>query len=343
MFGLIFGIILFVAGVIASVCLFFKKEQQYKTDARGNYVRDAQGERVVEVTRPFKSISAIVLSVAVVLAVGIILLSCIASVPTGHTGIVTSFGKVENYTLDSGVHFIAPWKSVVKMDNRVQKNTIDLSCFSSDIQEVSVTYTINYQINKLTAQDLYKTVGENYYNTVVVPSVNECVKTAVAKYTAEALVNERSDMATFCEELLSAQLSVHGIELVSTSVENLDFTDAFTNAVEAKQVAQQNMLKAITEQEQKTAEEQAAANRAVITANAAAEVARIEAEAAAEVVKIQADADRYAGEQEAEANKAISASLTSDIIEYYYIQHWNGILPETYVGSDDVSTIVGMN
>lgn len=314
MFGLIFGVLMLIAGI---ACSFIFRT----SDDKPNWFLTVVG---------------------VIVAAIVIVASCFTSVAAGHTGVVTSFGRVEEYTLDSGVHFIAPWKTVIEMDNRVQKKTVELSCFSSDIQEVKVTYTINYQINKATAQELYKTVGENYYDTVIIPNINECVKMSVSQYTAEELVNERSEMATLCESFLVEQLNARNIELVSTSVENLDFTDAFTNAVEAKQVAQQNKLKAITEQEQKTAEEQAAADRALITANANAEVARINAEAEAEVARIQADADRYTGEQKAEANKAISASLTEDIIQYYYILQWDGVLPGTYVGSDDVNTIVGM-
>lgn len=91
-----------------------------------------------------------------VLGVAVIALSCYVSVPTGHTGVVTTFGSVEDYTLEAGMHFKLPWQEVIKMDNRVQKNTQDLSCFSSDIQEVSMTYTVNYQISKLDAMTIYK-------------------------------------------------------------------------------------------------------------------------------------------------------------------------------------------
>lgn len=287
-----------------------------------------------------KRFGSVILIGAIILACGVIGLSSFTTVPTGHTGVVTSFGRVEEYTLESGVHFIAPWKNVIKMDNRVQKNTVTLSSFSSDIQEVTIVYTLNYQISKVNASVLYRTIGEDYYDKIIVPSVAECVKTATAKYTAEELVNERNALATSIEDMLSEQLALQNIEVVTTAVEDLDFTDAFTTAVEQKQVAQQNKLRAETEQAQKTAEEQAAADRAIIAAEAEAEVARIQAEAEAEVVRIQADAARYAGEQEAEANKAIAASLTQDIIDYYYIQQWDGVLPSTYVGSEDVNTII---
>ena len=89
----------------------------------------------------------------------LVLLGSIRTVPAGHTGVVTTFGRVEYYTLDSGAHLVAPWKRVIRMDNRVQKHTIELPCFSSDIQEVNVSYTVNYQISKADAMTLFSTVG----------------------------------------------------------------------------------------------------------------------------------------------------------------------------------------
>lgn len=237
-------------------------------------------------------------------------LSFIGSVPTGYTGILTTFGKVENVTLDAGLNMKAPWQKIVTMDNRVQKQTVELSCFSSDIQEVSMMYTVNYQISAADAMTIYKTIGVKYYENVIVPNITEAVKTSVANYTAEALVNNRSDLAVKIEEDLTARLSSYNIILVSTAVEDMDFTDAFTDAVEAKQVAQQNKLKAETEAEQK-----------VIEAEAAAKVKAVEADAEAYNIKVKADA-------EATANKEIAASLTEALINYMYYQTWNGELPE---------------
>lgn len=184
-----------------------------------------------------------------VLGVAVIALSCYVSVPTGHTGVVTTFGSVEDYTLEAGMHFKLPWQEVIKMDNRVQKNTQDLSCFSSDIQEVSMTYTVNYQISKLDAMTIYKTIGTGYFDTVIAPCITESVKIVTAKYSAEALVSSRSLMAEEIERVLEQKLRAYNIELVGTSIENMDFTDAFTDAVEAKQVAEQNKLRAQTEAE----------------------------------------------------------------------------------------------
>ena len=234
----------------------------------------------------------------------LLLILSITIIPTGHTGVLTTFGRVENTTLDEGFHMKAPWQRVIKMDNRIQKQSTDLECFSKDIQEVQMTFTLNYQISKENAMTIYKTIGKSYYETVIVPMISESVKTVTAKYTAEELITDRSKLAVGIEELLTENLKTHNIILVSTAIENIDFTDAFTNAVEDKQVAQQNKLKVQTEAETKV----------------------IEANADAEVKQIEADAEAY-------VNETISESLTSEILEKMYYEKWNGELPKV-VGSD---------
>lgn len=280
------------------------------------------------------------------IAVVLITVSCIRTVPTGHTGIVTVFGKVENETYEAGVHFAAPWKSVVNMDNRNQKASIDLSCFSSDIQEVAVTYTLNYQISKTNAQTIYKDIGVSYYETVILPRVQEAVKSEMAKYTAEQLLSNRSQLSEDIRGVLTDKLAAYNIVVVDASMENLDFSDAFTDAVEAKQVAEQKSKQAQIEQDQKNMEAEAAAKRAQIEAEAAAKVAVIAANADLDVVKIQADAAEYAGQKDAAIIGQVRdifakdpKNLTDEDVEklllYYYIQKWNGVLPETYFSSED--------
>ena len=258
-----------------------------------------------------------------------------AVVPTGHTGILTTFGRVENTTLEAGLHFKLPVQEVVVMDNRTQKSVVDLSCFSSDIQEVSVRYSINYQIQKSDAQNIYKTIGENYYDVVMQPRIEVAVRSVIAKYTAETLIENRDILSSQITAILLEELSVYNIDVVNTAIEDMDFSDVFTQAVEAKQVAQQELLKAQTEQEQKTMEEQAAADRQVISAEANAEVAKIQAQADKEVLQIQADAAEYAGQKDAAVNKALSDSLTDVLLEYYAIKQWDGKMPEFLAGMDN--------
>lgn len=162
-------------------------------------------------------------------------------------------------------------------------------------------------------------------------------------YKKSCCIQEPLLLAEAIDVVLSENLSKYNIQVVSTAIEDMDFTDAFTNAVEAKQVAAQNKLQAEIEQAQKIMEEEAAAEMAVIQANAAAETAKIKAQADLEVIKIEADGVEYAGQKEAAANKALADTLTEELLEYYYIQNWDGKLPDTYVGSEDVSAIIAGN
>lgn len=274
--------------------------------------------------------SFVALIVAIILA-----FSMIKTVPTGYTGILTSFGKVEPNTVSAGVHVIAPWQKIVKLDNRTQKVSVETDTFSKDIQQVKVSLAVNFCIDQATAQELYKTVGVNYYDSVVLPRILENVKAVVAEYSAENLVAKRGELSDEILTRLTDDAAAYGINIISISVEDIDFTDEFTDAVERKQVATQNKLAAETEQAQKTMEEQAAADRAVISAKAKAEQDVIAANAELEVTKIQAEAALYAGEKEAEMNKRIAESLTPNLVKYYYIKQWEGVLPKTVLGEDN--------
>ena len=105
---------------------------------------------------------------------------CCKTVPTGYTGILTTFGRVEDSNLDAGFHLKAPWQKIVLMDNRVQKATVDTQAFSSDIQQVDVRMTIAYTINKSAAAQLYEKVGTRYYDNIIYPQLLENTKTVFA-------------------------------------------------------------------------------------------------------------------------------------------------------------------
>lgn len=360
MAAFIIGIIILIAGIIAGIICLTYHSTDWNDERRKVY--------------PAKKAAGPVFAGAAVLGILLLILSCVASVSTGHTGIVTVFGRVEDYTYEAGVHVKAPWTSVTEMDNRVQKATVNLSCFSSDIQEVNMQYTLNYQIDKENAQEIYRTIGTGYYATVIEPTIAEAVKVITARYTAEQLVQTRPELAASIEELLTANLKPYNIKVASTAIEDMDFTDTFTNAVEAKQVAEQKKKQAIIEQEQALLEAENEKQIAQKKAEADAAVAKTRAEADKEVAQIGADSAEYQGKKEAaialqrlasingwtvvsDADTGINklykvdgTEVTVDelsvgaarLIDYYYIQQWNGVLPEYYVGSDNVNTIVGL-
>ena len=262
---------------------------------------------------------------AVALAVVLVIVfTCTASVETGYTGIVTTFGKVEDVTLEAGLHLKSPFQQIVTMDNREQKSTFTTEAFSSDIQQVNITGSINYAINKATAMTLFKEVGTDYFNKLVYPRMLEITKGVFSKYTAENLVANRQVLSESIRDGLFQELDNYGIVVISLSIENIDFTDAFTDAVEAKQVAAQKKLQAEIEQAQKTMETQQQAERQRINAEAEANVARINADAEAYAVKVRSEA-------EAEANKLLAAFLTEALLRQNEIKAWDGKLP-TYMG-----------
>lgn len=323
MFVLVFGLIL---SAVLFVLLGFQNKTEMVSDGLGNMTRMRSTEKEWK-TRPAQFVALVVLAASV-------LASSVTVVPTGYTGILTTFGRVENRTIGAGAHLILPWQNVVKMDNRTQKVQITTNAFSSDIQQVDLVLSVNYCIDQSTAQELYRTVGINYYENVMYPRVLENTKAVFSQYTAENLIARRNSLSDLIAENTANDLKRYGITIVSIAIEDIDFTDAFTSAVEAKQVAAQNKLTAETEQAQKTMEEEATARRAIIAANAEAEKAVIAANAELEVVKVQAEAALYAGEKEAEMNKRISESLTDGLIRYYWIKEWDGELPTTVLSEN---------
>ena len=279
-----------------------------------------------------KGLIILIAAAVLVLAVA---LTCTATVQTGYTGIVTTFGRVEDVTLEAGLHFKSPFQKIIIMDNREQKTSFTTEAFSSDIQQVNVVGSINYAINKSTAMNLFKEVGTDYFNKLVYPRMLEITKGVFSKYSAENLIANRQQLSEDIRDGLHAELKDYGINVISLSIENLDFTDAFTDAVEAKQVAAQRKLQAEIEQAQKTMETQQAAERQRINAEAEANVARINADADAYAVKVRSEA-------EAAANKMIAESLTDNLIRANEIKAWDGKLP-VYMGGEGSTTIPVLN
>jgi len=269
-------------------------------------------------------------AIIAVAAVLILLFTCTATVQTGYTGIVTTFGRVEDRTLEAGLHLKSPFQQIIAMDNREQKSSFTTEAFSSDIQQVDITGSINYAINKSTAMNLFKEVGTDYFNKLVYPRMLEITKGVFSKYTAENLVANRQNLSESIRDGLFTELEGYGINVISLSIENIDFTDAFTDAVEAKQVAAQKKLQAEIEQSQMTMETEQQAERQRINAEAAANVARINADADAYAVKVRSEA-------EAEANKMIAESLTDNLLRQNEIKAWDGKLPAYMNGGGSAS------
>ena len=86
----------------------------------------------------------LIIAGVLVLALVIVATMCTATVQTGYTGIVTTFGKVENMTLEAGLHLKSPFQQIISMDNREQKTSFTTEAFSSDIQQVNITGILEF-------------------------------------------------------------------------------------------------------------------------------------------------------------------------------------------------------
>lgn len=288
--------------------------------------------------------------VCIVLAIAIVVGSCISTVPTGHTGILTTFGRVEDKNLPEGMNFHAPWQNITTMTNKEQIFTEKNLCFSADLQEVAYTYTVKYSLLPSAALTIYKTVGTDYFNILIKPQVNNAIKAEFGLVKAENMTELRTQLQAKINDTVKAFAAQYGIE-VSVVIDDFDFSDAYTNAIEAKQVAEQEALRDKTQQQMETERARQTAERTKIqaendaairkiNAEADAEAARVKAQADYEVAQLEADAIAYKGQKEAEATAALAAAITDEVVAYEYAQNWSGNLPTYMMGGNGALPII---
>lgn len=322
MFAIVIGIILLVAAIIAPIVM-------YRMEIRGGGIASL---------------------VCVLFAVILVVCSCISTVPTGHTGILSTFGRVEDKNLPEGMNFHAPWQTITTMTNKEQIFTEKNVCFSADLQEVAYTYTVKYSLLPSSAPTIYKTVGTDYFNILIKPQVNNAIKAEFGLVEAENMTELRTELQTKINATVRTFASQYGIE-VSVVIDDFDFSDAYTNAIEAKQVAEQEALRDKTQQQMETERARQTAERTKIqaendaairkiNAEADAEAARVKAQADFEVAQLEADAIAYKGQKEAEATAALAAAITDEVVAYEYAQNWSGNLPTYMMGTNGALPII---
>ena len=264
---------------------------------------------------PFK----LILTIFVVILAVIFLGSSFVVIPAGHTGVALTFGKVEDVVLQEGLHFKVPFvQKIVVVDNRIVKLDVNTEAFSKDLQTITTVVAVNYHVGKENSQTLYKNVGMGFEEVLITPAVNEVLKAVTAKYTAVELVSSRAEVSMLLDEGLNEKMNAYGIFINELNIINWDFSEEYINAVEAKQVAEQNLIKTRTEQEQ-----------ALVIANTEAQKRVIAAEAEANEIKVLADAN-------AESNRIITESISELLIKYQTVAKWDGKLPTVMSGSDNM-------
>jgi len=180
--------------------------------------------------------------VAVVILLALL---CVRTVEAGQVGVITRFGEV-NRTVQSGLAFKLPWpiESLHPMDTRIQKQQEEANAATSDLQDVSATLAVNYALNREEATRVYKEIGAEYRDRVVVPAVQESFKAATAEYTAAELLTKRPEVKQKALETIKRRIEPYGIRVEDISIVNFSFGTEFTQAIEAKQVAAQEAERA---------------------------------------------------------------------------------------------------
>ena len=178
------------------------------------------------------------------LALILLMISTYFGVDAGERGVVLRFGEV-NRVVEPGPNFKIPLaEQVVYMTVRVQKTTTKTEAASRDLQTVQTTMVLNYNIEPTRAGQMYSNIGLNYNERVIDPAVKESFKAAAARYTAEELISKREALKTEVRNYLRERLQVYGIVVVELSITDFEFSQEFNKAIESKQTAEQNALRA---------------------------------------------------------------------------------------------------
>lgn len=261
-----------------------------------DYYKEKEGMKIVNVKKIiFRSISFIVLLIVLFGTFGII--------GAGERGVLLQFGAVQDKVFSEGLYFKIPIiQKVKKMDVKTVKHEVEVIAYSKDIQTVDSKVALNYHLDPNNVNKLWQEIGKDYETRIIDPSIQESVKAATAKFTAQELIEERPKVKEEIRTQLFNRLDGKHIIVDDFSIVNFDFSDEYEKAVEAKQVAQQSALKADNDLQR-------------IKKEAEQRVAQAEAEAKA--IKIQAE--------------AITQQGGRDYVSLKAIEKWDGKLPTTFV------------
>ncbi len=224
-------------------------------------------------------------------------------VDAGERGVLMKFGAVQNVVLNEGIHPIIPIVySVEKMSVRVQSQEISAEASSKDLQDVYADVALNWHIIPAETHLIYQQIGNKQavIERIISPAVEEVLKAVMAMYTAEEIITKRGQVKAGVDQALTERLQPYHIAVDDISLVHVHFSQRFSDAVEAKQVAEQE------------------AKRADFVALKALK---------------EAEARINLAQGEAEAQRLLRESLTPELLQRQVIEKWNGNLP-FIVGGD---------
>jgi len=256
--------------------------------------RDYRGSKILLLASLLKPGGFLILA----LMVFITFFASVHQVPAGHIGVVYEFGGIKGQ-IGEGLQFVAPWRDVLLANIQVQRRVFDkLNAFSEESQDVFVRASLNVRVSPQTIQQLYRSVGPNFFNVLVESRVIQNFKDETVKYKSVEIAPNRENIRKAVRERLEKELSPFSIEVVDLLLDNIDFNPEFKKAIEDKQIATQRAL----EEQQKIEGEKHKAQQAI------------------ERAKGEGSAILFRAEKEAEANRKLAASLTPELVRYAMVQ-----------------------
>jgi regulator of protease activity HflC (stomatin/prohibitin superfamily) len=266
------------------------------------------------------AISSLVVAGVIAVIALVVLMSAFTIVDAGNRGVLKTFGEVTG-TFDPGFHFRTPFvTSVVDVDVKTQRLESESSAASKDLQFVTTKVVLNYRPDPDTVAVLVRDIGTDYQTKVIDPAIQESVKAATAQYTAEELITQRPLVSQSIKEVLLQRLAPRGILVEDLSITEFNFSPEFSRAIESKQVAEQDALRAERELRR-------------VQIEAQQRVAQAEADAKAKLVVAQAEAESLRLQRE-----VISPAL----LQLRYIEKWNGVLPRFTSGDSGLTPLINI-
>lgn len=263
---------------------------------------------------------------SVALIIAVLLSSAFVVIPTGYTGVTITFGQVGAIPMDPGFHWKIPFVQRVEEVNNKQQDHSYSGKVWSETAEQTVIYmegiTVTYQINPERSSWIYANVT-NYKDNLVSGSLVESALKSAIRGVETVNSTNRGVVEPLAKDAVQAALDEkYGdgtVRVVKVVISNMDFEDAYNEAIEQRQIA---IL---------TREQQAITNETNIAK------AKADADAARERAQGEADAALIEAKAKAEANRIISESITENTQKQDAIEKWNGELPR-YVGGDNGGT-----
>ena len=234
-------------------------------------------------------------------------------IPAGHRGVILFWGSVEKRIMGEGLNFKVPIaESVIKVDVKVQPHPFkEIDASSKEYQMVKMTGMMNFHIDPSYVNDLYQKVGLDFADKVIDPAFNDFVKEVVPTYPIGEILPKREEIRKRAMTKLGDNLSRYHIMVDDIYFASIRFSSEYEGAIEAKQVAQQQ----VETQKQVLAQREVEAAQKVATAKGEAESILVVAQG------------------QAKANEALARSISPILVQYKGVEKWNGILPQVSGGA----------